>query len=232
MTTRETTVMLMAAGRGERMRPLTDVTPKALLQAGRHRLIEYHLMNLSRSGFTRIVINLAHLGDRIEQALGDGRHYGVHITYSREGPRGLETGGGIYHALTQLGQAPFLVVNADIYTDIPFDQLPARFTGPKAHLVLVDNPAHHPDGDFALQDGRVFNHGRPRLTYSGIGMYHPDLFSDCRAGVFPLAPLLRRACDEGSVSGEYYAGTWIDVGTPERLGELDRRLKGGGQARS
>lgn len=219
--------MLMAAGRGERMRPLTDETPKALLQAGHYRLIEYHLMNLARSGFTRIVINLAHLGDRIEQALGDGRRYGVHISYSREGDRGLETGGGIHHALEALGQSPFMVINADIYTDFPFDQLPSRFTGPKAHLVLVDNPAHHPNGDFALQDGRVYNHGRPRLTYSGIGMYHPDLFSGCKPGVFPLAPLLRRACDEARVSGEYYGGTWVDVGTPERLGDLDRRLRGG-----
>jgi MurNAc alpha-1-phosphate uridylyltransferase len=228
----ETTVMLMAAGRGERMRPLTDTVPKALLHAGAHRLIEYHLLNLSRHGFRRVVINLAHLGDQIEAVLGDGRRYGVDITYSREGARGLETGGGIQHALPLLGPAPFMVVNADIYTDFPFDQLPPRFTGPQAHLVLVDNPVHHPEGDFTLRDGRVSNHGRPRFTYSGIGMYHPSLFVGCRPGVFSLAPLLRHACDETAVSGEHYGGTWMDVGTPERLSELNKRLGGAPTKRS
>lgn len=219
--------MLLAAGRGERMRPLTDTTPKALLRVGGRSLIEYHLLSLARGGFTEVVINCAYLGDQIEAAIGDGRRYGVNVTYSDEGVQGLETGGGIYHALALLGAAPFLVINADIYTDFPYDQLPQRFTGVMAHLVLVDNPAHHPRGDFALRAGRVLNHGEPRLTFAGIGMYDPALFASCRPGAFPLAPLLRRACDAAAVSGEYYAGTWVDVGTPQRLQALDGVLRRG-----
>ena len=218
--------MLLAAGRGERMRPLTDHTPKPLLRAGGQALIERHLRRLNTAGFTDVIVNHAHLGEQMEAALGDGQRYGVGITYSAEGPRGLETGGGIFHALALLGPAPFLVVNADVYTDYPFQQLARGLDGALAHLVLVDNPAHHPGGDFVLRGHRVANEGAPRLTFSGIGLYHPALFDGCRPGAFPLAPLLRRACDRGRVTGEHYRGDWVDVGTPERLHRLDRRLGG------
>lgn len=220
-----TKVMLLAAGRGERMRPLTDDTPKSLLKAGAHSLIEHLLLRLARCGFADVVINHAHRGEQIEQALGDGARYGVTITYSAEGDQGLETGGGIYNALPLLGDAPFIAVNADVFTDYPFERLPGHFHGPLAHLVLVDNPAHHPGGDFALHHGRVDSDAQPRLTFSGIGMYHPALFSQCRPGSFPLAPLLRRAAADHAVSGEHYRGEWLDVGTPERLAALDRRLR-------
>lgn len=217
--------MLLAAGRGERMRPLTDHTPKALLKVGGQTLIEHHLRRLGAAGLTDVIVNHAYLGGQIEAALGDGRRYGVTITYSAEGPRGLETGGGIFHALSLLGTAPFIVVNADVYTDYPFERLARPLERSLAHLVMVDNPPHHPGGDFALQGERAVNHGRPQLTFSGIGLYHPDLFRAGGPGAYPLAPILRRACDEGAVTGEHYQGDWVDVGTPERLKRLDRRLR-------
>lgn len=218
--------MILAAGRGERMRPLTDHTPKPLLRAGAHALIEYHILGLAQAGISQIIINHAHLGDQLEQALGDGRRYGVDIRYSAEG-EALETGGGIFRALSLLGGGPFVVVNGDVWTDYPFVQLPEP--AGLAHLVLVDNPPHHPAGDFVLlSDGRVSDAAGPRLTFSGIGVYRPELFAACRPGRFPLAPLLRAAMAEGRVSGEHYRGGWVDVGTPERLAELDRRLAGGG----
>lgn len=217
--------MILAAGRGERMRPLTDHTPKPLLQVAGRALIEYHIDALVRAGFTELVINHAHLGARIEEALGDGRRYGARIRYSAEG-EALETGGGIFRALPLLGPAPFLVVNGDIWTDFSYAGLPAVPAG-LAHLVLVDNPPQHPDGDFVLAgDGRVSAAGAPRLTFSGIGVYRPELFAGCRPGRFPLAPLLRTAMAAGQVSGEHYDGAWVDVGTPERLAALERRLGG------
>jgi len=216
--------MILAAGRGERMRPLTDTVPKPLLAAGGHRLIEYHLHALARAGITDIVINHAHLGAQIAACLGDGARYGVHITYSPEGERGLETGGGILRALPLLGAEPFLVVNADIWTDYPFARLP-QAPDAQAHLVLVSNPAHHPAGDFTLADGRIGNDAAARHTFSGIGVYRPELFASCRPGAFPLAPLLRAAATRGAVSGELYAGAWMDIGTPARLHELDQRLR-------
>lgn len=214
--------LILAAGRGERMRPLTDHTPKPLLRAGGRALIEYHLSALVAAGFTDIVINHAHLGAQIEQALADGRRYGARIRYSAES-EALETGGGIANALPLLGDAPFLVVNGDIWTDYPYAHLspPAGL----AHLVLVDNPSHHPGGDFALDGERVCEQGEPMLTFSGIGIYRPQLFAGCRPGKFPLAPLLRRAMAQGAVSGEYYAGRWFDVGTPQRLQQLDEWLQ-------
>lgn len=215
--------MILAAGRGERMRPLTDTVPKPLLEAGGHSLIEYHLRALARAGIGDVVINHAHLGARIEDRLGDGARYGLRIVYSPEGEGGLETGGGILRALRLLGAEPFVVVNGDIWTDYPFARLP-RAPSTLAHLVLTSNPPHHPDGDFALADARITNAGSGRHTYSGIGVYRPELFADCAPGRFPLAPLLRAAADRGAVSGELYEGAWMDIGTPERLTELDRWL--------
>ncbi len=218
--------MLLAAGRGERMRPLTDHTPKPLLQVGGKALIEWLIEGLVRAGILDLVINHAHLGERIEQALGDGSRWGARIRYSAEGAgRALETGGGIYRALPLLGDAPFLVVNADIWTDLDFARL-ALPAGSLAHLVLVDNPAHHPGGDFHLAGDRVSAAGQPRLTFSGIGIYHPRLFADCQPGAFPLGPLLRAAMPRGSVSGAHHPGRWVDVGTPARLAELDETLAG------
>lgn len=219
--------MILAAGRGERMRPLTDHIPKPMLRAGGRTLIEYHIFGLAQAGISQIIINHAHLGGQIEQALGDGGRYGVDIRYSPEG-EALETGGGIYRALPWLEDGPFVVVNGDVWTDYPFARLPPEPAG-LAHLVLVDNPPHHPAGDFALAaDGWVSEADGPRLTFSGIGVYRPELFAGCTAGRFPLAPLLRRAMAAGRVSGEHYCGGWVDVGTPERLAELERRLAGGG----
>jgi len=216
--------MILAAGRGERMRPLTDTIPKPLLPVRGKPLIEYHIESLARAGITQIVVNHSHLGEQIVRYLGNGSRYGVSLRYSAETNEALETGGGILQALPHLDTDPFLVVNGDIWTDYPFERLPRTLAG-QAHLVLVDNPPHHPHGDFRLQDGRVESEGEPKLTFSGIGVYTHTLFSDCNPGKFPLAPLLRQAMDQQSVSGEYYAGRWFDVGTPERLAALDQRLK-------
>lgn len=215
-------VMILAAGRGERMRPLTDVTPKPLLQVGGRSLIAHHLVNLARAGLRDVVVNTGHLGLQIEQALGDGTGYGLSIRYSREATI-LDTGGGIFNALPLLGEAPFLVVNGDVFTDYPFEQLPRAPAG-LAHLVLVPNPPQHARGDFVLQEGRVLSDGGGRLTFSGIGVYRPQLFAECGPGVFPLAPLLRKAMADEQVGGERYNGHWCDVGTPERLAALDRLL--------
>jgi N-acetyl-alpha-D-muramate 1-phosphate uridylyltransferase len=213
--------MLLAAGRGERMRPLTDTTPKPLLRIGGQTMIERHIHALARAGITRIVINHAHLGEQLVAALGDGHAYGVSIAWSAEPAGALETGGGIFNALPLLGDAPFLVVNADIWTDFPFSGLPAEIEG-LAHLVMVDNPAHHPDGDFSLSAGHLSQRGPAMLTFSGIGVYRPALFAGCSPGAFPLAPLLRRAMDAEQVSGEHYRGSWFDIGTPERLETVNR----------
>ena len=215
--------MILAAGRGERMRPLTDHAPKPLLRAGGRRLIEYHIEALVRAGVREIVINHAHLGAHIEQALGDGSRYGATIVYSTEGEQPLETGGGIHNALPLLGDAPFAVVNADIWTDYPLAHLPHAPEG-LAHLVLIDNPPQHSAGDFILRGGQIFDDDGPKLTFSGIGVYRPELFAHCKPGAFPLAPLLRTAMSAGLVSGEHYRGRWFDIGTPERLHELDQLL--------
>lgn len=216
--------MILAAGRGERMRPLTDTTPKPLLRAGGRCLIEHHLDKLARAGIREVVINLGHLGAQIAACLGDGAAYGLSIRYSEEGESLLDTGGGIQRALPLLGAEPFLVVNGDIYSDIAFENLSCRPAG-LAHLVLVPNPVHHPSGDFALVGDRVLAEGAPRLTFSGVGIYRPEFFAGCTAGAFPLAPLLRRAMAAGQVSGERYDGLWCDVGTPERLTALAARLR-------
>jgi MurNAc alpha-1-phosphate uridylyltransferase len=206
--------MILAAGRGERMRPLTDLTPKVLLEVGGKPLVQWHVERLRSAGFERIVINHAWLGGQIEQALGDGSRFGLRIYYSREA-QALETAGGIVNALPLIGAEPFLVVNGDIFTDFDFALL--------VHLVLIDNPPHHPSGDFALRDQTVLPDGHPRLTFSGIGIYRPELFSTVSAGErAQLAPLLRAAMGKGAVSGERYHGLWFDVGTPARLAELNR----------
>jgi len=211
--------MILAAGRGERMRPLTDRIPKPLLTVAGKALIVYHIEALVQAGIRDLVINHAHLGEQIEAALGDGAGFGARIRYCPEPPGALDTGGGILNALPLLGAAPFAVINADVWTDYPFTRLPAEPPG-RAHLVLVDNPVHHPEGDFALRDGHVHRDGGPRLTFSGIGVYRPELFDGCTPGRFPLAPLLREAMDAAMVGGEHYGGRWLDVGTPERLAEL------------
>ena len=212
--------MILAAGKGERMRPLTLTKPKPLLAVGGKRLIEYHLLALAQAGFGEVVVNHAWLGQQIEDYLGDGARYGLAIEYSREAEP-LETGGGIRHALPLLGKEPFLVVNGDIWTDYDFTQLRGPLAG-QAHLVLVDNPAHHPDGDFTLVEGQVRD--QPGLTYSGIAVLDPSLFDDQGDTAFKLAPLLRRAMAVGQVTGEHHRGHWIDVGTPQRLADIDRLL--------
>lgn len=216
--------MILASGRGERMRPLTDGTPKPLLEAGGKPLIQYHIEALGAAGIRQIVINHAWLGEMFVARLGDGRAYGAEILYSAEGEVPLETGGGIKRALPLLGADPFLVVNADIYTDFDFRRLPAQPLG-RAHIVLVKNPPHHPQGDFALDDTLVSETGGNRYTYSGIGVFTPELFQDSPSGAFPLAPLLRRAMGQGQVTGEIYRGTWFDIGTPDRLALLNNKLK-------
>ncbi len=212
--------MILAAGRGDRMRPLTDKQPKPLLKVGDKSLIERLIEALVHADVRDIVINHAHLGQQIVEALGDGRRYGARIVYSHESQGGLETGGGILHAMHLLDD-PFLVVNGDILTDFPFARLPSTLSG-LAHLVLVDNPPHHPQGDFALVGQHLQAEGPLRLTFSGVGVYSKALFKGCVPGKFPLAPLLRAAMSRGEVSGEYYAGDWWDIGTPERLAQLDR----------
>jgi len=222
--------MILAAGRGERMRPLTDSVPKPLLSVGGKALIVRHLEALARCGVHEVVINHAWLGDRIEAALGDGSRFGLRIRFSPEA-QALETAGGIANALHWLGEEPFAVVNADVFTD--FDLCSLRARGARlqrdddlAHLVLVDNPVQHPLGDFALEAGRVLADGARRLTFSGIGVYHPRLFSGIVPGTrAALAPLLREAMARGRVSGEHHRGAWDDVGTPARLEALDARLR-------
>jgi N-acetyl-alpha-D-muramate 1-phosphate uridylyltransferase len=214
--------MILAAGRGERMRPLTDHTPKPLLMAGGHPLIEHHLLRLKAAGYQELIINLAHLGEQIQAHLGDGNRFGLSIRYSLEA-EALETGGGILRALPLLGDDQFLVINGDVWCDHCLSP-PQLAAGDLAHLVLVDNPEHNPVGDFALEQGRVRDSGSERHTFSGIGWYRPELFSAHAAGRFPLAPLLRVAMQADRVSGEHHRGRWIDVGTPERLAQLDSWL--------
>jgi MurNAc alpha-1-phosphate uridylyltransferase len=222
--------MILAAGRGERMRPLTDHVPKAMIAAGGRPIIVHVIERLARAGFVDLVINVAHLAEAVERDLGDGARFGVRIAYSRE-RTALETAGGIAYALPLLGDAPFVVSNCDVYSDFDFCRLRSaaeRFSRGSlaAHLVLVDNPDHHPTGDFWLEDGKVAASGAGgRLTFSGMGAYSPTLF----AGVMPgsscqLATLLRPAMTRGAVSGEHHRGRWMDVGTPERLARLERVL--------
>ena len=215
--------MLLAAGRGERLRPLTDTLPKPLMEVGGRALIVWHLAALARAGIREVIINLSWLGTRLRAALGDGRDFGVSINWRDEGPIPLETGGGIFRALPLLGPEPFLVVNADIWTDIDFGRLRLPQEA-HAHLVLIANPAHHPRGDFGLVGKRVINSESERFTYSGVGVYSPEFFAGCSAGRFPLLPLLNRAIAASRLSGEVHPGQWCDVGTAERLASLSARL--------
>jgi MurNAc alpha-1-phosphate uridylyltransferase len=237
--------MILAAGRGERMRPLTLAQPKPLLDVGGRALIEHHLGALAAAGFDEVVINLSWLGDQIVAALGDGTRYGLVIRYSAEGPEPLETGGGIFRALPMLAEhadGPFVVLNGDVWTDYPYRSLRERFgdglpAGDVAHLVLVPNPEHNPAGDFALSGGRMVEPGprvddraatpgsTSRYTFSGLGVYRAGLFASCVDGVFKLAPLLRAAARAGRVGAELYEGDWLDIGTPQRLAALDDRLR-------
>ena len=219
--------MLLAAGRGERMRPLTLERPKPLLSAGGAALIEHQLRALVAGGFTEVVVNLSWFGEQVCAALGDGSRYGVSLRYSEEGPEPLDTGGGIFRALPLLGPGPFLVANSDVWTDFPYEALRERLRpGDHAHLVLVPNPPHHERGDFVLREGRMVEPAEgERLTFSGVGVYRPELFDGCRDGVFKLAPLLRAAARAGRVGAELYRGEWMDIGTPERLAALEGRLE-------
>lgn len=213
--------MILAAGRGERLRPITDSRPKALVEVHGRSLLERHLDAVKASGVDTVVINLGWLGEQIADRIGCGAQYGLSVIYSPEGEDILETGGGIHRALPLLGNDPFLVVNADVYTDMLMPtEIPDDSTG---HLVLVPTPAHKGSGDFDLIEGRVVNGEEPSLTFSGIAVYRPDFFADCEPGRFPLAPLLRRAADAADLTGEVYNGVWEDVGTPQRLEELNRR---------
>ena len=218
--------MILAAGKGERMRPLTLHTPKPLLPVAGVPLIEYHLRALVAAGFKEVVINHAWLGAQIEAHLGNGAGWGLSISYSAEGEP-LETGGGIFKALPLLGNDPFVLVNGDVWTDYDFTRLPQQPAG-LAHLVLVDNPGHHGKGDFCLHQGLVSDaqDGAATLTYSGIAVIDPKLFDGCTAGAFRLAPLLRDAMSVGQVTGEHFTGHWVDVGTQERLAEVEQLIKG------
>ncbi len=215
--------MILAAGRGERLRPLTDTIPKPLLDIGGKTLIEVHLDRLAQAGFREIVINLAHRGELIRETLGDGSAWGLNIHYSEEPEGALDTGGGIQQALPFLGHAPFAVVNGDVYSEYPLARLRA-IKCDHAHLVMVNNPAHRPDGDFALQGGHVLLDGHPKYTFSGISVYHPRFFESAPGGKHSVVPMLRKAMASKRVTGELFRGCWHDVGTIERLEAL-RALK-------
>ena len=205
------------------MRPLTDAVPKPLVRVGGRPLIAWHLAALARAGIREVVINLSWLGAQVRATLGDGHGYGVLITYSDEGPVPLETGGGIFSAVPLLGPGPFLVVNADIWTDIDFAAL-ALEENAHARLLLIPNPPHHPRGDFGLEGDLVVSRETDRYTYSGVGVYRPEFFRGCSAGRFPLLPLLNRAIAAGLVRGQVHRGEWCDVGTLERLAKLAARV--------
>ncbi len=234
--------LVFAAGLGERMRPLTNTTPKPLLSVGGKRLIEWHLEKLAAIGVDEIVVNTSWLADQFPQALGDGCRWGMRIHYAYEGSTPLETGGGMRNALQWLGDEPFIAVNGDVWCDVDFAFLPRQPDG-DAHLLLVDNPTHNPRGDFALgNDGHVHSDGEARLTFTGIGVYRPSLFADWRTTIgevagtqlspprFKLTPLLRAAMTRGAVTGTHLRGRWTDVGTPARLQQLDEALRTDAQA--
>ena len=215
--------MILAAGRGERLRPLTDKLPKPLVPIAGKPLIEYHLEALAAAGFKEVVINQGHLGDQLPAALGDGRRWDIHIHWSDEQPDALETGGGIFKALPLLGASPFLVINGDVWSNFSF----ARLRAVKcdwAHMIMVPNPDHNSDGDFSLEGARITEHGHSMLTFSGIGVYHPRLFGSSKPGKFSIVPLLRTAMNKHLVTGELFTGAWDDIGTQDRLDHLAREI--------
>ncbi|MEM7018431.1 MAG: N-acetylmuramate alpha-1-phosphate uridylyltransferase MurU [Pseudomonadota bacterium] len=213
--------MILAAGEGRRMLPLSQDTPKPLLTVGGKPLIVHLLEHLVRHGFDQIVINHARLGEQFEEILGNGQQFGACLRYSREGDTPLETGGGMLKALPLLDNAPFLAVSGDLYTNYPFSRLPKSLGGKLAHLVLTDNPPHHPAGDFVLNHGKLSLSGGDKLNFGGIGIYHPDLIKDRQLETFSIAPLLLKAAQAGQISGEHYTGTWFNIGNPEQLKMLD-----------
>ncbi len=221
--------MILAAGRGERLRPVTDTVQKAMVEVGGEKMIDRHLRMLADAGITTVVINLGWLGDQIMEHVGSGAQFGVQVIYSPEYDNVLETGGGIHRALPMLGADPFWVINADIFTDfeIPTDRL--RDETP-AELILVPTPSYKANGDFDLEDGRVSNGGERLLTFAGISRYHPEFFAEAVEGRFSIVPMLRQAADEGRLAGRLFEGMWQDVGTPERLAELNRRCRSSGAA--
>ena len=214
--------MILAAGRGERLRPLTDETPKSLVEVGGRSLLERHLDHVRGAGIRTVVINLGWLGDRIVERVGSGRRYGLEVVYSQEGDNILETGGGIFKALPTLGDEPFLVINADIFTDMPVPDV-ALADDRLGHLVMVPSPEYRDGGDFDIVDGLIRNSSAQSLTFSGVAIYRPEFFADCEPGRFPLAPMLRDAAERGQLSGSLYEGRWADVGTPERLEALQEQ---------
>lgn len=212
--------MILAAGRGERLRPHTDITPKPLIEVGKHRLIEYHLLNLARAGIDDVIINVSWLAEQIQQTLGDGGRYALNITYSDEGDEALETAGGIINALPLLGEHPFIVINGDIWCAYDLTRLVNLDLTHEAHLVLVNNPEHNIEGDFALEQGLIRNNGDNKLTYSGIGVYTPAFFAGTKPGKKALGPILRKKSEQDRISGEIFTGQWVDIGTIERLAQL------------
>ena len=212
--------MILAAGRGERLRPITDDIPKPLVEVRGQSLLERHLEHVRNAGITEVVINIDWLGDKIRDCVGTGDRFGLGVAYSDETGNVLETGGGIHKALPLLGDEPFLVVNADVYTDMPVPEVDLA-DNEVGHLVLVPTPAYSRHGDFDLVDGLVRNGENPLYTFSGVAIYRPEFFADCEPGRFPLAPMLREAADAGRLSGSVYKGDWADVGTPERLAALN-----------
>jgi MurNAc alpha-1-phosphate uridylyltransferase len=216
--------MILAAGRGARMGALSERTPKPLLPVAGKPLIAHHLTTLAQANIHEVVINVSHLGHLIQETLGDGGNYGVHIHYSVE-PQALETGGGIYQALPLLGNDPFIIISGDIWTDYPWQTLPEKLTG-LAHLIMVTNPDFHPRGDFFLdKDGKLHTNGSPTLTYASMGIFHPDLFKHCRPGIFRLIDVLLPAIARGEITGEQYTGDWVNVGTEQQWRDLAGRLK-------
>jgi MurNAc alpha-1-phosphate uridylyltransferase len=219
-------VMILAAGRGERLKPLTNTTPKPLIKAGKYRLIEYLIIQLVAAGFSDIIINYAHLGEQFPNVLGTGEKYNAKLSYSPEQEGGLETAGGIIKALPLIGNEPFLVVNGDIWTDFPFSTLKSRHFDPETlcHLILVNNPEHNPSGDFALHDNHIMETGVEKFTFSGIGVYNPTLFEGFNQQRLALKPVLLEAIKKQAAFGERYEGSWSDIGTIDRLEELRQQL--------
>lgn len=219
--------MILAAGRGSRMRPLTDSQPKPLLKVGGKALIDFHLEKLALAGVTRVVINHAWLGHKLEAHVGDGAAWGLEVVWSAEPAGGLETAGGIVKALHALGDAPFWVINGDVWTDYDFRQLPTDLGTDRGHLVLVPSPTHNSDGDFGLQGNRVVEKTQSGLTFSGISVLHPELFDGLEVSKYPLRPIFEQALATDQLSGELYKGRWCDVGTPARLKQLEDSIQGG-----